>query len=139
MKLVIPILKFSVVVFLFGIVGWLIHPTIPFLLLFLSLGIIIQFIVGAVLDYLERREHIKYLYQQRIDEEAILAANTVVVECAGCRTQHSIPIIATERNLFRCRKCSAENVIILSTETAITTNIDVANQTDTKQDSTKHE
>ena len=125
--LLVSVAKFFAVTVLAGTIGYLIVPSILAFVLFGAIAIIAQFVLSWVLDRYEYVRRAQYEYQQRLDEQAILAANSLTVECAGCKTPHSIPIIATERNLFRCRKCEGENVIIVNAETALTTNIETKN------------
>jgi uncharacterized membrane protein (DUF485 family) len=121
--LLVSILKFTAVTLTAGAIGVFIVPSIGSFVVFSAVAAILQIVLGWVLDRYEQIRRARYEYEQRLDEEAILNANVVNVECAGCKTPHSIPIIATQRNLFRCRKCEGENVIIVSAETALTTTI----------------
>jgi hypothetical protein len=121
--LLISILKFVGVTTIAGAIGAFIVPSIGGFFVFAGAAAILQIVLGWVLERYEQIRRARYEYEQRLDEEAILNANVVNVECAGCNTPHSIPIIATQRNLFRCRKCEGENVIIVAAETALTTTI----------------
>jgi uncharacterized membrane protein (DUF485 family) len=121
--LLVSILKFTAVTLTAGAIGVFIVPSIGSFVVFSAIAAILQIVLGWVLDRYEQIRRARYEYEQRLDEEAILNANVVNVECAGCKTPHSIPIIATQRNLFRCRRCEGENVIIVSAETALTTTI----------------
>lgn len=112
--------KFLGVSTLGAIVGFLISGWIAAAIYFL-LVTILQSLVTIVINGYRAAKNDLYAYQRRLDEEGILAANSIDVQCAACNTPHSIPIIVTQRNLFKCRKCEVENTIIVSAETALTT------------------
>lgn len=120
--LLVSVGKFLFVTIIVGTVATLFSPSVLMFFVFAGFAAIGQILLGWVLDRFEQTRRAQYEYQQRLDEQAILVANSVAVKCAGCQAPHSIPIIATERNLFKCRKCEVENVIIVTAEAALTTN-----------------
>lgn len=121
----IPILfalfKLCIVTLIGSGVGYVINSTISGILVGGGITLIIQLIVGWCMSVFERVRTLKYSIQQRLDEQAILDANTITVECAACKSTHSLPIVANDRNTFICSKCKAENVVLLSPETALVT------------------
>jgi len=116
------LLIFSLVVILAGGVGFLISHTAIFVCMLLA--VIAQIVIGWVVSTIRDTQLQKYANQARLDTEAILIANSIAVDCAGCKKPHTIPVIISQRNTFKCRNCDAENVIIVSAETALTTKID---------------
>lgn len=120
-SLVWSLVKFFTVTVLVGLIGSLAVPTFLGFSLFAGLSVVAQLVLEWVLKRFEYIRRVQYEYERRLDEDAILAANTVPVKCAGCQAPNTIPVIISERNLFRCRKCEAENVIMVVAETALTT------------------
>ena len=121
----IPILsalfKLCIVTLIGSGVGFAFKSTISGALIGGGITLIIQIIIGWVMSVFERVRAMKYIIQQRLDEQAILDSNTITVECAACKTPHSLPIMINERNTFICSKCKAESVVVLSPETALVT------------------
>lgn len=121
----IPILsalfKLLIVTVIGSIAGYAVCSTFSGAIVGGCITLIIQIIVGWSMKRYEYVKIMKYALQQRLDEQAIIESNTIIVNCAACNTQHSIPILVRERNTFICNKCKAENVITLSPETAVTT------------------
>jgi hypothetical protein len=107
---------------LLGAVVYFWFWSIPAAFFTLVLSIFLQFLVGWVVNSYRETKMAQYAYQQRIDEERILEANSITVKCAGCSVEHRVPVVINGRNTFKCRKCEAENVIVITTETALTTN-----------------
>lgn len=120
-KSVLQLLSISLLV---GAAFLLIKFTVLAFVAGLLIGLVVQLIVGWVIGEWRDTQLRKFEYQGRLDEQAILRANSIAVDCAACKTPHSIPIIVSERNTFKCRKCEVENVIMFTATTAQTTKLD---------------
>ena len=117
----LALLKFVLVTLAGGAIGFIAAFTWNAFVVFALLTALVQFLLGIAMNHYRTVKHEEYAFQQRFDEQAILAANSVEVDCSACKTRHSIPIIVSQRNLFKCRKCEVENTIIVTAETALTT------------------
>lgn len=120
-KILFPVLKVILVALLIGcIIGLIVKSWVILLAGFIG-GIVLQFVISWIIGEYRSIMLQKFAFEQRLDEERILESNSVIVNCAACSIQHTIPVLIKERNTFICRKCKTENIIMFDIQTARTT------------------
>jgi hypothetical protein len=120
-KILFPVLKVILVALLIGCIFGLIAKSVAVGWVGVLIGIVLQFLISWVIGEYQTIMLQKFAFEQRLDEERILESNSVVVSCAACGVQHTIPVLMKERNTFICRKCKTENIIMFDIQTARTT------------------
>ena len=56
-----------------------------------------------------------------LNEQRILAQNTMAVECASCKKQNDVIVSTQTENRFTCGHCNTKNSVYLFAETAVVT------------------